>query len=263
MAALAPEFPKKPAMQALLNEMMSVLVSRGDINELLKNRKTVYGWILSQGWKDIQGAMLSSGLMDEYKACVLGKNEVGVQACFAEYEAKLVAWAVVEYLREAGADPVAYTAAGEGGALVDESKGMSAGTMMAIGAGVILLGGVGYYAYTRSKSKSNPSKGPRLGPWGGSPAHLGDTWLESERDGRRRARVRFPDDSLRIVDCAGVADTYFSISARARIAGKTVTGYVTVDENRSEFVFRPVNTDKDLLASLLKSKRNPTARSRR
>ena len=95
----------------------------------------------------------------------------------------------------------------------------------------------------------NPAMGPRSGPWGGRPSHLGDTWLESERDGRRRARVRFPDGSLRIVDCSGVADTYFSIEAKARISGQKIDGYVTSDND--EYVFRPMNTDKAKLEKLL------------
>lgn len=95
----------------------------------------------------------------------------------------------------------------------------------------------------------NPAKGPRSGPWGGRPSHLGETWLESERDGRRRARVRFSDGSLRIVDCSGVADTYFSIEAKARISGKRIDGYVTSDND--EYVFRPMNTDKAKLEKLL------------
>ena len=39
------------------------------------------------------------------------------------------------------------------------------------------------------------------------------TWIEPECDGSRRARVSFPDGKLRIVRCAGVADTAFSIPA--------------------------------------------------
>lgn len=70
-----------------------------------------------------------------------------------------------------------------------------------------------------------------------------DTWLEAEEfcysssDGsamNRRALVRFPDGSLRIVRCA-IPDTYFSIPARARIANKSIEGFITSDESGFKF----------------------------
>jgi hypothetical protein len=92
---------------------------------------------------------------------------------------------------------------------------------------------------------------PRIGPYGMVPSVSGETWLENEVDGRRRARVRFPDGSLRVVDCEGVADTFFSVSCRAKIRGQIVRGYVTVDQDTEEFIFRPSSSDKGLLTSLL------------
>jgi hypothetical protein len=79
----------------------------------------------------------------------------------------------------------------------------------------------------------------------------GQTWLENETDGRRRARVLFQDGSLRVVDCAGVADTWFSISCRARVAGHSVQGFVTSDSETGEFLFNPMSGEKALLKSLL------------
>lgn len=185
MAALPREFPKKPLMQALLDRMVVALQARTDVADLLKNRKTVYGWILSQGWPDIQSALAAApGLTDGYKACLVGKNTAGAEACFADYEQRLVGWAVIQYIGEAGANPVAYQAAGTGGPPVDESKGMSAGTMVAIGAGVILLGGVGYYAYT--KSQKNPSfaestlKKTLMDRWIANEVDV-STWVERDR----------------------------------------------------------------------------------
>jgi hypothetical protein len=60
-----------------------------------------------------------------------------------------------------------------------------------------------------------------------------DTWIEPEEvcypNGgyHRRARVRCSDGKLRIVRCS-LPDTYFTIPARAKVKGKTVTGCVSV-----------------------------------
>jgi hypothetical protein len=67
-------------------------------------------------------------------------------------------------------------------------------------------------------------------PWGRT-SHLGETWLEGEREGSRKAHVRFPDGKLRSVRCAGTADTFFSIPVSGH------DGYVTTKDD--EFIFQP------------------------
>lgn len=65
------------------------------------------------------------------------------------------------------------------------------------------------------------------------------TWLEPEEmaypsgsiSAGRRAAALFPDGKVRIVQ-VGIPDTFFSIPARAKIKGKTVTGWVGFDETR-------------------------------
>lgn len=69
-------------------------------------------------------------------------------------------------------------------------------------------------------------------------AYESGTWLEPERDGPRRARVLFPDGELRIVRCAGVADTFFSIHCYPY---KGQRGYIGSDEGTLEF--RPTTVD--------------------
>lgn len=73
---------------------------------------------------------------------------------------------------------------------------------------------------------------------------IGDTWLEGEDfcysspDGQamnRRAYVKDESEQLRVVKCC-IADTYFSIPAVARIAGKTVHGFITSDESGFKFI---------------------------
>ena len=62
------------------------------------------------------------------------------------------------------------------------------------------------------------------------------TWLEPEelcypRGGTtRKAYVLCPDGIKRISAC-GIPDTWFSIPARLRVKGQTITGYVTGKEN--------------------------------
>lgn len=72
--------------------------------------------------------------------------------------------------------------------------------------------------------------------------YRGQTWLEGECDGTRRARVRFPDGKLRVVRAAGVPDTYFSIPCRSH------DGYLscrdTTWEPAGEYVFCPCDTSK-------------------
>lgn len=88
-----------------------------------------------------------------------------------------------------------------------------------------------------------PTPQPRVGSpfWGATrPSIHGDTWLESESfcyphgGMTRRARVRFPDGKLRVVRC-GIANTWFSVPVRRSDAD----GYITVDTDTDEFVFRP------------------------
>ena len=61
------------------------------------------------------------------------------------------------------------------------------------------------------------------------------TWIESEEvcypDGapRRHGRAMCEDGKVRAIR-AGIADTWFSIPARVKVHGKTVTGFVTAHD---------------------------------
>ena len=87
----------------------------------------------------------------------------------------------------------------------------------------------------------------------------GRTWIEPEEwtypsgGFLRRACVRLransvdpgslPDKAIgtyRIVR-ASVADTYFTIPARLRIDGKTIKGFISVDDDNEELTFTPEN----------------------
>lgn len=62
----------------------------------------------------------------------------------------------------------------------------------------------------------------------------GETWLEPEEAAypnggmTRKARVRFSDGKLRMIR-AGIPDTYFSVPATARVNGRYVAGFITID----------------------------------
>lgn len=71
----------------------------------------------------------------------------------------------------------------------------------------------------------------------------GETWVDPEeyaypagslRQSRRRGRVLFPDGKIRAVKL-GVADTFFTIPARASWNGRTVSGFVSSDETGFKF----------------------------
>jgi hypothetical protein len=67
------------------------------------------------------------------------------------------------------------------------------------------------------------------------------TWLEPEQmcwfGGReRRGYARCPNGKLQLV-IAGLPDTFFSIPARARIRGKLVKGFLTIED--TGLVFTP------------------------
>lgn len=95
---------------------------------------------------------------------------------------------------------------------------------------------------------------PRTGFDGSPVSRLArGTWLEPEsiaydRGQVRRGRAIMPDGTLRAV-YAGLADTYFSIPAHARIAGRYAAGYLTTatasglstatDDDPAYWVFRP------------------------
>jgi len=81
------------------------------------------------------------------------------------------------------------------------------------------------------------------------------TWIEPEdvaydRGQVRRGRAVFPDGKVRAFR-AGVADTYFSIPAHARVRGIYIAGYVTVgtasesevptDEDPAYYQFRVID----------------------
>lgn len=68
------------------------------------------------------------------------------------------------------------------------------------------------------------------------------TWLDDESlaygtyagghsRSRRRGRAIYPDGKVRAVT-AGCADTFFTIPAHGRIAGRYVSGWLTVDDRR-------------------------------
>ena len=79
------------------------------------------------------------------------------------------------------------------------------------------------------------------------------TWIEPECGGRRRAFVRLPDGSLRTVNAAGVSDTYFSISARVTIKGRSIVGFVTGNEKdgpENGLEFCVMDSHKALFAAL-------------
>lgn len=56
----------------------------------------------------------------------------------------------------------------------------------------------------------------------------------SLQSSRRHFRAVCPDGVERSGIC-GIADTFFSIPARLKAHGKTVTGYVTMGDNQLEF----------------------------
>lgn len=72
---------------------------------------------------------------------------------------------------------------------------------------------------------------------------LGETWIDPEefaypagslRQSRRYGRARYPDGKVRRVKL-GIPDTFFTIPARGRCGGRTLSGYVSCDDG--EFVF--------------------------
>ena len=78
---------------------------------------------------------------------------------------------------------------------------------------------------------------------------MGDrTWLHPEeyaypegtlRASHRRGRAVYPDGKVRAVR-AGVPDTFFTIPAYGRIAGRYVAGYITVADWRDQETSNPV-----------------------
>lgn len=76
--------------------------------------------------------------------------------------------------------------------------------------------------------------------------HLGDTWIYAEelaypagsiRQSRRFGLVRCPDGKLRLCKL-GIPDTFYTIPARMSIRGKTVAGFVSVDESAESPEYR-------------------------
>jgi hypothetical protein len=60
-----------------------------------------------------------------------------------------------------------------------------------------------------------------------------ETWIETTPpwDAPVRARVLCPDGVYRIARTAQSADTYFSLPARVTVKGKTVSGFITSENN--------------------------------
>ena len=89
-----------------------------------------------------------------------------------------------------------------------------------------------------------PTPTPRSGSYYGMTIHNVDaangTWLEGEEFAyphggmTRRCYALCSDGIKRAVKC-GIPDTYFSIPAYARIAGKRVKGYVCSDDDGFHF----------------------------
>lgn len=76
------------------------------------------------------------------------------------------------------------------------------------------------------------------------------TWIDAEelaydRGQARRGRAIFEDGKLRAFR-AGVADTFFSIPAHARIKGRYVPGFLTIDTSteRGFLVFHAMERDE-------------------
>jgi hypothetical protein len=61
-----------------------------------------------------------------------------------------------------------------------------------------------------------------------------NTYAGGHSRSNRRGRVMFADGKIRTVTL-GVADTFFSIPAHARVNGKYVSGFVTSDEGGFKF----------------------------
>jgi hypothetical protein len=69
---------------------------------------------------------------------------------------------------------------------------------------------------------------PRPRKYGSGMEQADGSWMESEREGPRRAYVRIEGTAqYRVVRAAGVADTYFSVAAGVKLGGKWVRGFVT------------------------------------
>lgn len=156
-------FPNKPLIERLLNGMVASLATM-DLPKEVKDRVKVAEWISSHNWATIAGPLQSAGLLNDFTtncateiaASKAAKTTDQMEKCYSDgFQSKVVNWAVAEYLKTT-ADPSGRTE--DDTPPEDESKGMSTGTMVGIGAGVILLGGLGYYAY--SKSKKNPDENP-------------------------------------------------------------------------------------------------------
>ncbi len=71
----------------------------------------------------------------------------------------------------------------------------------------------------------------------------GRTWLQSEEHAYtyggaqvRRGRAIYPDGKVRAVR-AGIPDTFFTVPAHGRIAGRYVSGYLTHNEKGWKFHF--------------------------
>ena len=78
------------------------------------------------------------------------------------------------------------------------------------------------------------------------------TWLDPEelaypsgslRQSRRHFMAKCPDGKSRGGVC-GIPDTYFSIPARMKVNGKTISGYVSSDDGA--LVFNPAGKNKGI-----------------
>ena len=168
-------FPNKPVIEKLLNDMVATLTTTG-LSEDVKDRVKVAEWIASHNWATFAGPLQSAGLLTDFSTSCAAEiaaskasstTDQVVQCYLDKFHSKVVTWAVAEYLKEPADQNADGSKSGDVDVPPDEPKGMSAGTMMAIGAGVILLGGVGYYAYTESQKKtSKPNPSVRTGHFG-------------------------------------------------------------------------------------------------
>ena len=95
------------------------------------------------------------------------------------------------------------------------------------------------------------------------------TWIEPEERayshrGRqvRKGYARFPDGVVRAFR-AGIPDTFFSIPAHARVKGRYIAGFVSIERNEhgmNEQIFTPTGKSRALFESTAKggAEKNPT-----
>lgn len=165
--ATNPTFPKQPQIEKLLNDMMEKLSKHFDITTPMKARASVAYWISKHKWNTILDALGSAGLLEEFNQMCQPILQPGWQpvaappppqyfTCVANVQAKLVDWAVSQYITDVSANPEEFSSAASG----DGEATVSSYWWFALA--VATVGGLGYYAYSKTnerkpKGKKNPS----------------------------------------------------------------------------------------------------------